>query len=185
MILNLGAGKKLRDDAINVDIMAYPGIAEVTDLASFPWKWDSESCEGIYASHIIEHFPDQKKFLDECYRILKPGAFLRMAVPHASSITSVGCLGHYRTYSYNTFHDYLSKPFYMFKDAKYRTVEQRLRWWYEEIDAEGNMPVWMRWVIKIIGPVINTLVNISPRVFENLFSPMIQCREVIWKGVKL
>ena len=185
LILNLGAGKKLRDDSVNVDIVAYPGIAQVTDLAAFPWPWESGSVDGIYASHVIEHFPDQKRFLDECYRLLKPGGFLRIAVPHSSCITSIGCLGHYRTYSYNTFHDYLSKPFYMFTTARYKTVEQRLRWWYEAIDEENNLPGWMVFVIKIVSPIMNTLVNLSPRLFENVFCGIIQCREVIWKGVKL
>ena len=182
-ILNLGAGKKLRPDAVNVDITRYPGIDIVTDLAKHPWFWRSETIDGIYASHIMEHFPDQEKFIAECYRILKPGGFLRISAPHASHITSVGCLGHYRTYSYSTFDDYLAKPWYMFRDPMFKTVEQQLRWWYEDPDAEGNLPKWAIPIIKIVDKFVNMLISINPRLWENI--SLIQCREVIWKGIKL
>lgn len=182
-ILNLGAGKKLRFDAINVDITPYPCVDELVDLNKMPWPWSDESVDGIYASHIVEHFLDQQAFIAECYRILKPGGFLRIVGPHSSCITSVGCLGHYRTYSYSTFHDYLSKPFYMFKDPMFKTTDMQLRWWYEDPDAEGNLPKWVIPVIKGVDWIVNRLIAINPRLWENI-SP-IQCREIIWRGEKL
>ena len=186
LILNLGAGKKLRKDAVNIDITKYPGINKVVDLSKFPWPWDSCRVDGIYVSHLLEHFPDQEKFLWECHRILKPGGFLRIAAPHSSCITSIGCLGHYRTYSYSTFHDYLSKPFYMFKVQRFRTTEMQLRWWYEEMDAEGNLSTWMKPFVNLIDKLVNLIIRIvGPRVFENLFCGIIQCREVIWEGEKV
>jgi len=131
----------------------------------------------------MEHFPDQEKFLRECHRILKPGGYLRIAGPHASCISSVGCLGHYRTYAYNTFHQYLSQPFYMFKEPLFRTTYQRLNWWYEVTDAEGNLPGWMLPVIKVLDKGISWMLNLCPRVWENL--NIIQCREILWEGRKL
>lgn len=185
MILNLGAGKKLIENAINVDVTAYPGIQQVVDLSIFPWPWEDQSIEGIHASHVIEHFFDQKKFIEECYRILKPGGFLRIVAPHSSCITSVGCLGHYRTYSYSTFNDYLAKDFYMFKTALFETTYQRLNWWYEELDAEGNLSAGVKVVIRIFNPIMNFLINLSPQIYENVFAGIIQCREVAWEGLKI
>ena len=183
MILNLGAGKKLMPDAVNVDITEYPGIDRVVDLNKTPWPWGRNTISGIHASHIMEHFADQQRFLEECYRVLKPGGFLRIAGPHSSCITSVGCLGHYRTYSYSTLHDYLGKPFYMFEKPLFNTVEQKLSWWYEDPDAEGNLPKWAIPGIQLINTIVNLVISINPRLWENI-SP-IQCREVIWKGEKV
>jgi len=175
LILNLGSGKKKYIEAVNVDIKAGRGDM-VVDLSKFPWPWEDNSVDGIHASHIMEHIKDQRAFVDECKRILKPGGFLRIVGPHASCVTSVGCLEHYRTYSYNAFKDYIKG---------FKTVEQDLRWWYEEIDAEGNVPEWMHGPIKIMDICIRFIIAIvTPRVFENLFCPAIQCREVIWKGIK-
>jgi predicted SAM-dependent methyltransferase len=184
-ILNLGAGKKLIENAVNVDVTAYPGIQQVVDLSVFPWPWADNSIDGIHASHVAEHFFDQKKFFEECYRILKPKGFLRIVAPHSSCITSVGCLGHYRTYGYNTFNDYLAKDFYMFKTKRFETTYQRLNWWYEDIDAEGNLSKPIRLVIRLLNPFMSFLINLSPRVYENVFAGVLQCREIVWEGIKL
>lgn len=185
LILNLGAGKKLLPNCVNIDVTPYPGMDMVVNLSVYPWPWASNAVSGIHVSHLLEHFADQERFLRECHRILKPGGFLRIVGPHASCISSVGCLGHYRTYAYNTFHQYLSEPFYMFKKPLFETIEQRLNWWYEVVDAEGNLPGWTRPIIKGIDVIMNRLIALSPRLFENVFCSFIQCREVVWKGRKL
>ena len=183
LTLNLGAGKKLLPNCVNVDVMFYPGMDQVVDLSQYPWPWADNAVSGIHVSHLMEHFPDQEKFIRECYRILKPGGFLRIAGPHASCVSSVGCLGHYRTYAYSTFHDYLSRPFYMFKEPLFRTTYQRLNWWYEVADAEDNLPAWVIPVIKAVDFVISGIANTCPRVWENL--NLIQFREVVWEGKKI
>lgn len=172
-------------NAVNVDVTPYYGIDERVDLAQYPWPWETCSVDGIHVSHLLEHFQDQEKFILECYRVLKPGGFLRIVGPHSSCISSVGCLGHDRTYSYSTFHDYLSKPFYMFKTVLFKTVEQRLNWWYEVPDAERNLPEWMIPFIVLIDWVIGSLINRAPRFTENVVCSFLQCREVVWKGEKL
>ena len=87
--LNLGSGRNTRIDCINVDVTKYLGVDKVVNLGKFPWPWKSNTIDGVYASHIIEHFPDSKRFILECYRILKPGGFLRLNLPHSTSATSV------------------------------------------------------------------------------------------------
>jgi len=183
MVLNLGAGNKLLPGAINVDVMPGKGINKVVDLNVFPWPWEDNSVNYIHASHIMEHFPNQEWFLAECIRILKPGGRLRIVSPHASCIPSVGCLGHYRTYSYSTFHDYLSKPWYMFKEPKFKTIKNKLNWWYEL--SGNNIPSWANVFLVGLDCIISPIINISPRVYENFFAGILPCREVIWVGEKL
>jgi len=76
----LGSGIHTRKGWTSVDI----GDAdEQVDLSEFPWPWKSGKVEEILASHIIEHFRKDVaiKFVKECYRILKPGGVLHIAVP--------------------------------------------------------------------------------------------------------
>lgn len=186
MLLNLGSGNHILPDCINVDITNYPGVNQVVDLSVFPWGWEDNSIDGIFANHIIEHLPDPKPFILECHRILKKGGFLRIKVPHSSNISAVGCLGHYRTYSYDTLNDYLGRDFYMFGTQKFRTVEQKLLWWYELEDCQQELPLWIAVIIRIVNPIINFLIRLSPRIFENVWCYWIGgAREVIWKGIKI
>lgn len=185
MILNLGCGEDIKKDCINVDVIHYFGVDLLVDLSIFPWPWPDESIDGIHASHILEHFPDQKQFIFECLRILKKGGFLRLKLPHSSSVSSVGCLGHYRTYSYDTMNDYLARDFYLFKTKRFETVEQKLNWWYDSVDVQGELPKWMVPMIKSVNYVLTRLAKISPRICENLWCYWVGgFREVVWCGIK-
>ena len=163
--------------------MSWAGIDQVVDLGKYPWPWKDKSVDMIYASHILEHFADQKQFLSECIRILKPGGKLRITAPHASCIPSVGCLGHYRTYSLYTFNDYLCKPWYMFQLPQFKTIEQRLNFWYEKSGEE--VPIWARPIFGLLNAIMNPIINAQPRIYENFFANIIPCREIIWVGEKL
>lgn len=186
MILNLGCGRLQKKDCVNVDAFPYPGIDQIVDLSKYPWPWADGSISGIHASHVIEHLPDQEKFIWECLRILKKGGFLRLNVPHSSGVLANGCMGHYRTYSYNTLEGYLARDFYMFGDAKFKTVEQKLLWWGEVFDPYNEVPKWMSVIIKCVAPVFDFLIRLSPEVFENVWCYWIGgAREVVWKGEKL
>jgi SAM-dependent methyltransferase len=186
MILNLGAGKKLIKGAVNCDVTPYPGIDQIVDLNKFPWPWEDGSIDGIHASHVIEHFPDQEVFIKECLRILKKGGFLRLVLPHSSNCVCIGCMGHYRTYSYNTCHSYLATPFYMFTEPKFKTVEQKLNWWYEAGDTWGFVPKPIFFIIKLVNPILTWLAMLQPSICENLWCYWVGgMREVVWKGVKL
>jgi len=184
--LNLGSGLDSDDGFVNVDITKYEGVDKVVDLSIYPWSWEDESISGIHAYHIIEHFADPANFISECHRILKKGGFLRIKVPHSSSAAGIGCLGHYRTYSYNTFKDYLSVDFYMFGKKKFDTVEQKLLWWYEGFDVYGKLPLIVKVVIKIFNPIFNFLARLSPEICENGWCYLCGgMKEVIWRGIKL
>lgn len=185
MIINIGCGHKLVKDAINIDVTYYPGVDSVVDLSVYPWPWPDNSIDGIHASHVIEHLPDQVQFIKECHRILKPGGFLRLCVPHASSITAVGCLGHYRTYSYGTLKDYLSRDFYMFGKALFKTTEQRLNWWYELADGDNRLNTMTKLIIVILNPIFSFIARLSPQICENVICSFVQYREVLWVGTKI
>jgi len=185
-IINLGCGNNPMEGCINIDVFPYPTVDKVMDLSKYQWDFANESIDGIYASHVIEHLKDQEMFIKECYRILKPGGFLRLNLPHSSCAACIGCMGHYRTYSYGTMTAYLSNDFYMFGTKKFKTIEQRLNWWYEKGDQAGLVPKPILLIIKIMNPIINWVANLNPQICENFWCFWVGgFREVIWKGIKI
>lgn len=80
MRLNLGAGRQQLADFVSVDIEE----GDVRhNLAEMPWPFPTASAHEIMASHILEHFDRHTgiAFLRECWRVLRPGGVLRIAVP--------------------------------------------------------------------------------------------------------
>lgn len=82
MKLHLGCGKRFLEGFYHIDALAYPHVdhqGSVTNLSMF----SDETIDLIYASHLLEHFgrDEYKSVLAEWFRVLKPGAVLRLAVP--------------------------------------------------------------------------------------------------------
>lgn len=85
--LNLGCGNKYHDEWINVDLVPANGsIFECDFLNGIPF--DDNVFDVVYHSHVLEHFykKDGEVFIQECFRILKPGGVLRMAFPDLEKI---------------------------------------------------------------------------------------------------
>ena len=184
MVLNLGCGDNLIQGAVNVDCFKGEGIDETVDLTQMPWKWKEESVDKIYLTHVLEHFANPKEILEECHRILKVGGLLEVVVPHSSCAMAVGCLGHYRTYSYDTLNDYLSRPFYYFKKTLFKTKKQELRWWYGRKTINVPLPIMM--VIIPMNKILNFLAWLSPQVCENWWVYLVGgFREVLYIGEKV
>ena len=65
-------------DYISADIS--PGRAhvqmDITDI-----KYPDNSFDVIYASHVLEHIPDDRKAIGELYRVLKPNGWAILLVP--------------------------------------------------------------------------------------------------------
>ncbi len=51
------------------------------------WPWPDGSAEAIYSSHMLEHLTKREAegFLRKCFRVLRPGGILRLAVPDLES----------------------------------------------------------------------------------------------------
>jgi predicted SAM-dependent methyltransferase len=80
--LELGAGGRKMDGWTSIDFGKDSDI--VMDLSS-PLPFPDNTVTQIYASHLLEHFyyPDLMHLIYECYRVLKPGGILTVAVPNA------------------------------------------------------------------------------------------------------
>jgi predicted SAM-dependent methyltransferase len=72
--LDVACGQNKTPDFFGVDIAAEPGVDLVHDLENFPWPIPDNSVDEIVCNHYIEHTKDLIKFMNEIYRIMKPGA---------------------------------------------------------------------------------------------------------------
>lgn len=103
--LDLGCGKhKAGKEWTGVDSRKFDGVDQVVDLCARvnpyrslrQWPWENDSVDEIRASHFVEHLePDERRhFVNECFRILKPGGTCQIITPHWNSCRAYGDLTH-------------------------------------------------------------------------------------------
>jgi len=87
-MLNLGCGYNYHPDWVNVDFISTGDEVIPHDLTTGV-PFSSENFDVVYHSHVLEHFTAQQGnfFIRECFRVLKPGGILRIAVPDLEGIT--------------------------------------------------------------------------------------------------
>jgi SAM-dependent methyltransferase len=88
LTVDLGCGPKKLPGAVGLDIYPYPGVDIVADLNKTPWPVEAGKFHVINCSHVIEHVTSTVDFLKEIHRIAAPGAEVRFATPHYSSVNS-------------------------------------------------------------------------------------------------
>jgi predicted SAM-dependent methyltransferase len=85
--LNLGCGKRFHKDWVNLDFVSNNPLVKSHNLLN-GIPFENNSFDVVYHSHVLEHFnkADGEKFITDCYRVLKPGGVIRIAVPDLEHI---------------------------------------------------------------------------------------------------
>jgi predicted SAM-dependent methyltransferase len=83
VLLNVGCGFNPKDNFINLNYEWNPGIDICWDITAERIPLPSDSLEGVYTEHCLEHIPFEKcvETVKEFYRLLKPGGTVRIIVP--------------------------------------------------------------------------------------------------------
>jgi SAM-dependent methyltransferase len=104
-VLNLGAGNRIIEGAVNHDrIVHRPEISVAHDLNRLHWPWEDESFDVISARAVFEHLDiDLVACLDECWRILRPGGTLDIKLPYWQHPDSWADPTHRRAYDLQVF----------------------------------------------------------------------------------
>lgn len=86
-LVNLGCGNRYHKDWINLDFKSNSEYVIEYDLHT-TLPFENESVDVVYTSHVLEHFSKcfAPKFLEECYRVLKPDGIIRVIVPNLEQI---------------------------------------------------------------------------------------------------
>lgn len=89
--LDLGCGNNKREGFTGIDFKKTPAVDIVHDLFKFPWPFADGSVEEVHCSHFFEHVPAKLRgaFMDELYRVMKPGAKAQFITPYWSSVRAI------------------------------------------------------------------------------------------------
>lgn len=84
--LNIGCGKDIREDCINLDVYPYDNVDIIRDLRR-GLPFEDNRFEDVLAQDILEHFDyeDFKFIVDEIWRVLKPRGNLVIRVPNCEN----------------------------------------------------------------------------------------------------
>ena len=104
--VDLACGNSKKEGYIGVDIVETANTDVVHNLNQYPWPFEDNSVDEIHCSHYIEHVPhdiDNEdgrdgliQFMDELYRILKPGAIANILAPYYKNERAFGDPTHRR-----------------------------------------------------------------------------------------
>jgi SAM-dependent methyltransferase len=120
--LNVGCGRNILPEWINLDYPARRGVEVVYDLercAEIPMPFEDDSIDEFLLSHVIEHIRNSMPMMQELHRTAKPGALARIRLPHGASDDAWEDPTHVRSYFQQSF-GYFSQPFYWRADYGYR-----------------------------------------------------------------
>jgi SAM-dependent methyltransferase len=124
MKLHLGCGRTRLRDFVNIDVVNGPAVDLVMDFdacgaggAAFPYPDDS--VEESFASHLIEHLRSPLPFMQELWRVTRPGGVATFLCPYGSSDDAFEDPTHVRQYFIQSW-GYFSQLFYWRADYGYR-----------------------------------------------------------------
>lgn len=94
--LDIACGNHKEPGWIGIDIQQFSAVDIIHDLNCHPWPLPGASVDQAKASHIVEHIPPVAvteqgtrlpfiEFMNECCRVLKPGARIDIELPYGSS----------------------------------------------------------------------------------------------------
>ena len=102
-VLNVGCGRKLMSEAVNLDISADVGADVVHDLSQLPWPLPPDSFGAVHAFDVIEHLENVVGVMEEIHRVCRPAARVHITVPHFSSANAYTDPTHRHHFSYFSF----------------------------------------------------------------------------------
>ena len=112
--LNLGCGKKIINNFINVDKIALDNRVKEVDLFSKYWykQFYENYFDYIYANHFFEHIPNTESFMnvmENIFKVAKNNCILEIRVPYPYFKILID-MDHYRPIDVNTFKRFMSFP---------------------------------------------------------------------------
>lgn len=110
--LNVGSGKHVLKDWINLDNQPHPGVEIIHDLNwDTPMPLEDNCIDEFLISHVLEHIPNTLKVMEKLYRVAKPNAEITIACPYAFSDASIEDQTHIRFFVENSC-CFFSQPVY-------------------------------------------------------------------------
>lgn len=121
--LDLACGNHKQKGFHGVDITKKGTQADTEwDLSKYPWPFKDRSVTQVFCSHFLEHIPHRDSyhdglfdFMNELWRIMKPGATATFVTPYYTSV---------RAFQDPTHHRFISEPMFLYFDKKWRKANE-------------------------------------------------------------
>lgn len=152
--LELGCGPNKRHaDAIGIDRLDYAGVDLVGDVFEVLRSLPDACARAVHAYHFFEHIDDLPALLEEIARVLMPGGWLDVEVPHFSNPYFYSDPTHSRFFGLYTFSYWANEKLFRRRVPQYGVAPC-----FELIDVrlDFDSPFPVRALIKrVIGPIFN------------------------------
>jgi len=105
-ILDVGCGVNKFEGAIGLDNNPRTGADVIHDLGLVPYPFEDNEFDFVISRHVVEHVPDVVAFVEELWRITKPGGRIKLVAPHYTNpdwATDPTHKNHLNSYSFNSF----------------------------------------------------------------------------------
>ncbi|HQZ99770.1 MAG TPA: class I SAM-dependent methyltransferase [Thermoflexales bacterium] len=169
--LDLGCGKARHPDSIGIDINPDSNADIIHDLNVFPYPFEDNSFDVVFADSIIEHLDDIPSVMNELHRITRSGGKLIVITPYFSSLDAFTDPTHKHFFSMRSF-DYFTDSFSEYSyylRSKFRKTKVKVTFW--------NLPR-----LKGIRPQhflgANFLATRFPTIYERFFAFILPAQEI-------
>jgi len=165
-VLEIGSGKnyyigKDNEEVIHLDRTRKEHVEVVYDLNVFPWPFEDDTFDKIYASHILEHLNDTVQVIEEIYRIAKPNATIIIKAPYFASAYAYHDPTHKRFFTYRTFEYFTGLKLSVDSKARFKIIKRRIRFSWN----------------KILN-IFSCIINIFPIIYERYFAFILPSNEI-------
>lgn len=169
-VYDIGCGSRPYPGSIGVDIVPLPEVDIVADLAG-RWPFEDGSIDCLIATHVLEHL-DLLPAMDEAFRVLRPGGYFWIRVPHSSFRDFWRDPTHRRPFTIRTF-DYWDpgRPGYV-PDYGLRAsfeVCHRALHWYGYLEQHRFRPA-LSWFAEPMRRFVDVLANSNHFLCERFWS---------------
>jgi SAM-dependent methyltransferase len=174
-VLDVGCGLNKVPGAIGLDLAAHTAADVRADLNRFPYPFADDAFDEVIGRHVVEHVADVMGFVNELYRITRPGGTIKLLAPHYTNPdfpTDPTHRNHLNSYSFTCFSpDRRLFPFYTDAVLRPRVVRVTLLnlWralgleWLVNLDARSPR---FRFLRKFWEQYLNALVRGKELYFE-------------------
>lgn len=122
--LELGSGGVYREGFYGLDLLPLQGVDIVADLNSHLNLIPSNSVSEIVSHHCLEHVSNIMGLMEEIHRIVKPGGWIKITVPHFSNPY------YYSDPTHRTFFGLYTM--YYFASLEYQTLNRKVPSFYSK-----------------------------------------------------
>jgi ubiquinone/menaquinone biosynthesis C-methylase UbiE len=129
-VLDVGCGQDKIPGALGIDRMAGTAADIVHDLDVRPWPVADSGFDLVRCQDVIEHLDDIVGVMEEIHRVARPGATVRIRVPHFSSVQAYTDPTHRHFFSSDSFAYFTDDSRYPHYTAvRFQVVRRRLSLW--------------------------------------------------------